>query len=102
MYLPACPWCCEDETTAASEELLDWAREGSELYVPSLWGWEVLNAIAVAVKRRRITGDRGKEFLEQLASLNFKIDQPPHVLDLPRLHELASRYMADLLRCSVP
>jgi Arc/MetJ-type ribon-helix-helix transcriptional regulator len=37
------PWCCEDETTRASEEMLDWAREGSELHVPSLWGWEILN-----------------------------------------------------------
>jgi predicted nucleic acid-binding protein len=71
------PWCCEDETTKASEEMLDWAKEGSELHVPSLWGWEIMNAIGVAVRRRRITVDRGKEFLEQLAVLNFKIDRSP-------------------------
>ena len=23
------PWVCEDETTAASEEILDWALQGS-------------------------------------------------------------------------
>ena len=86
------PWCCEDETTTASEEMLDWAKEGSELHVPSLWGWEILNAVGIAVKRRRITADRGKEFLEQIATLNFKIDRSPQVPDLPRLHVLATTY----------
>jgi predicted nucleic acid-binding protein len=86
------PWCCEDETTAASEQMLDWARDGAELHVPSLWGWEILNAVAVAVRRRRITADRGREFLEQLAALNFRIDQPPQVADFPRLHDLAAKY----------
>lgn len=86
------PWCCEDETTKASEEMLDWAKEGSELHVPSLWGWEIMNAVGVAVRRRRITADRGREFLEQLAVLNFKIDQPPQVPDFPRLPDLATMH----------
>jgi len=60
------PWCCEDETTPASEEMLEWARQGTELHVPSLWGWEVLNVVGVTVKRRRITVDRGREFLAPL------------------------------------
>jgi predicted nucleic acid-binding protein len=55
------PWCCEDETTAASEEMLQWAVNGSALHVPSLWVWEILNTVAVVIKRRRITADRGKE-----------------------------------------
>lgn len=86
------PWCCEDETTKASEEMLDWAKEGSVLHVPSLWGWEIMNAVGVAVRRRRITAERGKKFLEQLAVLNFKIDQPPQVPDFPRLHDLATMH----------
>lgn len=86
------PWCCEDETTPASEEMLEWARQGTELHVPSLWVWEVLNVVGVTVKRRRITVDRGREFLAQLATLNFKIDLPPQVTDFPRLHALANRH----------
>jgi predicted nucleic acid-binding protein len=46
----------------------------------------------VSVKRQRITGERGREFLMQLATLNFKIDQPPRVSDFPRLHALADSY----------
>jgi predicted nucleic acid-binding protein len=47
--------------------------------------------LGVAVKRRRITADRGKQFLEQLAALNFKIGQPPQISDFPRLSELATK-----------
>lgn len=86
------PWCCEDETTPASEEMLEWAMDGSALHVPSLWAWEILNTVAVVIKRRRITADRGREFLEQLATLNFKVDSPPPIADFPRLHSLASTH----------
>ena len=68
------PWCCEDETTPASEQMLEWAIEGCELHVPSLWVWEILNVVRVTIRRRRITGDRGSEFLALLATLNVKID----------------------------
>ncbi len=84
------PWCCEDETTPASEEMLEWAVAGSALHVPSLWIWEILNAVAVVIKRRRISGSRGKEFLEHLATFNIKLDPTPSVTDFLRLHSLAS------------
>ena len=83
------PWCCEDETTPASEEMLEWAMAGSELFVPSLWPWEIVNVIGVIVKRRRITVNRAGEFLAQLAMLNFKIDPAPALTDFPRLQALA-------------
>ena len=70
------PWCCEDETTQASEEMLEWAVQGSELHVPSLWAWEILNVVGVTVKRRRITEDQAVEFLALLATLNFKDRRP--------------------------
>jgi predicted nucleic acid-binding protein len=86
------PWCCEDETTEASEQMLEWAMDGSALHVPSLWTWEILNAVAVVIKRKRITADRGKEFLVQLATFNIFVDEPPLIADLPRLHSLASNH----------
>jgi predicted nucleic acid-binding protein len=64
--------------------------DGSELHVPSLWVWEILNVVGVTIRRRRITGDRGREFLTLLAKLNVKIDRPPQVTDFPRLHALAN------------
>jgi len=66
--------------------------DGSELHVPSLWVWEILNVVGVTIRRRRITGDRGREFLTLLAKLNVKIDRPPQVTDFPRLHALANSH----------
>ncbi|MGA3093588.1 MAG: type II toxin-antitoxin system VapC family toxin [Terriglobales bacterium] len=86
------PWCCEDETTPASEQMLEWAIDGSALHVPSLWAWEILNTVAVVIKRQRITADRGREFLEQLGTLNFRVDSPPQIVDFPRLNSLASKH----------
>jgi predicted nucleic acid-binding protein len=86
------PWCCEDETNQASEEMLEWAMDGCALHVPSLWAWEILNTVAVVIKRRRITTGRGKEFLEQLGTLNFKVDGPPAIGGFPRLQSLANTH----------
>jgi hypothetical protein len=60
--------------------MLEWAINGSALHVPALWTWEILNAVGVVIRRRRISSDRGQAFLEQLAALNFKIDLPHHLL----------------------
>ena len=86
------PWCCEDEKTPASEEMLEWAGQGSKLHVPSLWVWEILNVVSVTVKRQRITADHAKEFLAQLGTFNFQIEPPPTVKDLSHLHVLAEQH----------
>ena len=62
------------------------------LHVPSLWTWEILNTVAVVIKRKRITADRGKEFLVQLATFSIFVDEPPLIADFPRLHSLASNH----------
>jgi predicted nucleic acid-binding protein len=69
--------------------MLEWAIDGCALHVPSLWPWEILNAVGVIIKRARISAEQGREFLEQLAKFNFKIDPPPELTDFPRLHLLA-------------
>ncbi len=86
------PWCCEDETTPASEEMFEWALRGSELHVPALWLWEIVNVVGVTMRRNRVTADSARDFLAQLAALNFRIASPPSVADLPRLQALADRY----------
>jgi predicted nucleic acid-binding protein len=62
---------------------------GWKCFARSLWTWEILNTVAVVIKRKRITPDRGREFLEQLAKMNITVDQAPPVADFPRLHSLA-------------
>lgn len=86
------PWCCEDEKTPASEEMLEWAGKGAKLHVPSLWLWEIMNVVSVTVRRQRITADRAKTFLAQLGTFNFQVEPPPTVKDLPRLYFLAEQH----------
>ena len=86
------PWCYEDEQTAFSDQLLDWAALGSQLHVPSIWPLEIVNALVQGVRRKRLPAERATEFLEQLKTLAFHIDPAPTLADLPRLHELAGRH----------
>jgi predicted nucleic acid-binding protein len=89
----ACPpWCFEDEQTAFSDELLDWAALGSQLHVPSIWPLEIVNALLQAVRRKRLPAERARDFLEQLKALAIRIDQVPTLADLARLYELAGRH----------
>lgn len=72
--------------------MLEWAMRGSELHVPALWLWEIVNVVGMAVRRNRITLDRARDFLAQLATLNLRVALPPSVADLPGLQGLANRY----------
>ena len=49
--------------------------------------------------RRRIIAERAQQFLAQLATLNFRIEPPPSVTELPRLQALADRHQ--LTACDV-
>lgn len=85
------PWCCEDEATPVSEALLRRAATGARLHVPSLFPWEMMNALAAATRRRRISVEQASAFLDFLAEFSIEIAAPPKITDLPRLHTLAAR-----------
>jgi hypothetical protein len=84
------PWCCEDEATAAAEQLLQRAALRHPLYVPSLWPWEMMNALGVAVRRKRIQPVHAASFLGLLSNFDFHVADGPDIADLPRLSALAS------------
>jgi predicted nucleic acid-binding protein len=85
------PWRCEDEGTPASEELLRRAGAGDWLHVPSLWPWEIVNAVSVAARRGRISASQAADFLGLLSDLSFEIAIGPGIADLPRIYTLAAR-----------
>jgi predicted nucleic acid-binding protein len=86
------PWCCEDEATDASRDLLRRAGERETMHVPSIWPWELMNSVAMAVRRQRITSERAAEFLEELTAFDFWIAPAPSVPTFARLSALAARY----------
>jgi len=86
------PWCCEDEATPTSEELLQRAARRDALHVPSLWPWEMMNAVAVSVRRQRITAERAQQFFEQLAAFDFHLAPAPALAQFGELSRLASQH----------
>ena len=52
----------------------------------------MMNAVAVAVRRGRITADRAGQFLAQIATFNFLIAPGPSTADFARFSILASRH----------
>jgi len=85
------PWCCEDEATPASEQLLQRAALRHPLHVPSIWPWEMVNAVRSAV-RKRITPEKAAGFLGLLPDFDFRIAEGPAITDLRRLNAIAEQY----------
>jgi predicted nucleic acid-binding protein len=64
---------------------------GDQAFVPSLFWFEVRNALLMGERRRRITLQQTSAFVGDLALLPFEIDDQLHeasVMDLARKHQL--------------
>ncbi|MGH7118314.1 MAG: type II toxin-antitoxin system VapC family toxin [Acetobacteraceae bacterium] len=66
-------WYFEDESTAATNELLDRVSEAGAV-VPGLWRLEVANAFQTAIRRRRIDAAYRDASLRELAVMPTTID----------------------------
>ena len=69
----ALTWCFEDERTQATEALLKRVVEAGAV-VPVLWPLEVLNALAMAEKRRRVDRDTRHRLADLLRDLPIRVD----------------------------
>lgn len=70
----AVAWCFEDETTGFTEGVLDLLSAGTEVLTPSIWPFEVANALLVAERRKRITVAQVTAFLQRIAALPISVD----------------------------
>ena len=66
-------WCFEDEATPATEEVLDQVVESNAL-VPSVWRFEVGNALQTAIRRKRITEIFRDDALAKLQAMPITVD----------------------------
>ncbi len=103
-------WCFADEATAFSNELLD-RLEVDSAVVPSHWFLEVMNVLAMAEKRKRITAAKSSEFITLLETLEIEVDEETadrafaYILPLCRGHGLTSydaAYLELALRSRMP
>ncbi|MDZ4756063.1 MAG: type II toxin-antitoxin system VapC family toxin [Phycisphaerae bacterium] len=80
----------DDEDASYAESVID-AIAGDEAIVPTLFWFEIRNALLVAERRNRIAPDRTIAFLSDLALLPFQVDErPPEaaLLEMARKHAL--------------
>ena len=88
-------WCFEDERTDATDALLKQVVEsGAE--APSLWPLEILNALAMAERRRRIDSDRRQRLCGFLHDLPVNIDVETASRAWAASSQLATRFKLTL------
>ena len=106
-------WCFEDESTAATEALLDQVGNGVLAYVPTLWAYEVANVLLSAErqKKARSSSAKAESFLNRLAALPIETDAEStrhahgKTIALARQHKLTAydaAYLELALRRGVP
>ena len=101
----------EDEGTPRTDRVLDSLGGGDEAVTPSLWRWEVGNALLMAERRKRITAADTNRHLAALQALPISADENAFQeawtasLLLARAHELTlydAAYLELAIRLGVP
>jgi len=85
-------WVHPAQATKQTAAMLDAIAEGSALEVPALWPLEVANALAVLVRRRKLTENERRTGLGWIRGLPLRIDHEMASLAFSRLSELASAH----------
>jgi predicted nucleic acid-binding protein len=88
-------WCFEDEKSDEATQIQDRLAAEAAI-VPVHWSLEVVNVLALAEKRKRISAADSTQFLKLLAVFDIQIDEQgptqafDHILPLCRSHPLTS------------
>jgi predicted nucleic acid-binding protein len=70
----ALAWCFPEESSPGAEKLLDSLAGGSTAIIPSLWPFEVANALLTAERRKRVSMAQVTAILKKLALLPIAVD----------------------------
>jgi len=85
-------WCFPDEHAAAAQHVAGMFKRGDTAAAPSFWPHEVLNALLVGEKRKRISKELVGSFLDDLATLPIVLDQFPASVVLDRIQHLSREH----------
>ena len=84
-------WCFEDEATSATEEVLDLVVETNAI-VPTIWRFEVGNALQMAIRRKRITEIFRDDALAKLLAMPISVDSETDVHAWTTAFRLSERF----------
>lgn len=85
-------WCFPDEGSATAERIAGMFRQGGTAVVPSFWPHEVLNALLVGEKRKRISKELLRSFLKDLAELPIVLEQFSSRVVFDRIERLSREH----------
>ena len=68
-------WVHQSQATAETDILLDEIGNGATVVVPALWYLEMSNILLMAQRRHRLTAMQRKAAMEELAALQFLVDE---------------------------
>lgn len=106
----ALAWAFEDEAEGYADMVLEALSGGDGAVVPDLWGYEVVNALVVGERRKRILPAESARFLTLLRGLPiefeaFSFDGMTELAPLVREHGLSAydvAYLAVAARRGIP
>jgi predicted nucleic acid-binding protein len=67
-------WCFPDEKARKAEEISERIASGDRVAVPAFWRHEVLNALLMGERRKRLTSDLTQAFIQDLNRLPIEVD----------------------------
>ena len=69
-------WCFPDEESQKALEISERIAAGERVRFPAFWRHEILNALLVGERRKRITPELTQAFLDDLDRLPVDVDPP--------------------------
>ena len=67
-------WCFEDQSTPYTDAVLQALIEGATVFVPAVWRLEIVNALVVAERRKKVAPAKSAKFLQDLQLFTITVD----------------------------
>lgn len=85
-------WCFPDENAAMAQRVAGMFKQGGTAVAPSFWPHEILNALLVGEKRKRISKELMRSFLDDLATLPVVLQQSSAGTVFDRIQRLSREH----------
>ena len=85
-------WCFPDESAPLAGHVAHMFKDGDAAIVPSFWPHEILNALLVGEKRKRISHGLVRSFLDDLVTLPIVLEQFPAAIVFDRIQRLGREH----------
>ena len=86
-------WCFPDENTVLAQRIADRFKQGDTALAPPFWPHEMLNALLAGEKRKRISKEMIRPFLDDLAVLPVTLEQIPTEVVFDRIQSLSRKHV---------